>query len=145
MARFSNKSPSERAPSLFPSLGAPGLDFLIPGPGQIPYQIFTQNVSPGSFPSLGGPRHSWARFPHHSRARPHSLSNLYSECYPGSFPSLGAPRLDFLIPGLGQSLFQISAKNVSPGSFPSLCAPWLNFLILGLGHLLYQIFSNSVH
>jgi hypothetical protein len=41
------------SPDLFPGLGAPGLDFLILGPGQIPQQILTQDRSTGSFPGLG--------------------------------------------------------------------------------------------
>jgi len=44
---------SERVFRLIPEPGRPVLDFLISGPGQILYQILTQNGSPGSFRGLG--------------------------------------------------------------------------------------------
>ena len=62
-------------PGSFRSLGAPGLDSLIPVPGQIPYQIFTQNVNSRVISEAG---RSWVRFPHPG-AWPDCPSNPYSE------------------------------------------------------------------
>ena len=90
------------SPGLFLSLGAPGLDSLIPGPGQILYQILTQNGSPGLFRSPGAPGLD-SLIPGPGQSLYQILSQNVS---PGLFLRLGAPGLDFgfvflgLFPGL---------------------------------------------